>query len=140
MKKDPDVFVVLKDGDSHGEKDGTPLCVDVSEQMARHHKIDRCVRYVPADRVRVKEEPVKITMQGKVVSLSPIEHAGADWVRVKLGGGDCQAHVPGAVDDPKSPSSKEARGELGLLLKPVEAEKLTWGQKVTITVEIGGEE
>jgi hypothetical protein len=138
--KDPDVYVVLKDGDSHGERDGTPLCVDLSEQMARYHKIGRCVRYVPADQVVVKEESVKITLQAKVVSLGPVEVGGADWVRVKLGGADCQAHVPGSVADPKSPNSKEVKGELALLLKPIEAQKLAWGQKVTITVEIGEEQ
>jgi hypothetical protein len=44
---DPTVFVVLKEGTSHGTPDGTPLCVELTEETARHRKIGRCVRYVP---------------------------------------------------------------------------------------------
>jgi hypothetical protein len=138
--KDPDVFVVLKDGDSYGERDGTPLCVELSAEQAGYRKSGRCVRYVPADQVVVKEDPVKITLQAKIVSLTPTEIGAASWVRVKLGGADCQAHVPGQVDPSRSPESKEVKGELALLLKPIEAQKLAWGQQVTLVVEIGAAE
>ena len=46
---DPDVFVVLKEGDSHGTRHGTPLCVELTERDARARKIGRCVCYVPRD-------------------------------------------------------------------------------------------
>jgi hypothetical protein len=46
--QDPDVFVIFKEGDSHGTTDGTMLTADVDERMARYRKVGRCVRYVPA--------------------------------------------------------------------------------------------
>jgi hypothetical protein len=47
MTIDPTVFVVLKNGTSYGTTDGTPLCVALKEDEARHRKIGRCVPYVP---------------------------------------------------------------------------------------------
>jgi hypothetical protein len=46
--KYPDVYVVLKEGDSHGTEDGTPLTVDLHEDVARYRKVGKCLRYTPA--------------------------------------------------------------------------------------------
>jgi len=54
-KEHPDVFVVLKEGDSYGVKDGTPLCVDIDEGEARYRKIGHCVRYVPASQLHEEQ-------------------------------------------------------------------------------------
>ena len=56
---EPDVFVILKDGDSHGTREGTPLCVDLDERAARMTKVGRCVRYVPAEAAEVCRDRLK---------------------------------------------------------------------------------
>jgi hypothetical protein len=50
QNKAPDVFVVLKDGTSYGTEDGTPLCVELTENMARYRKIGLCLKYIPEAR------------------------------------------------------------------------------------------
>lgn len=67
---DPAVYVILKDGNSYGTRDGTPLCVDLDERTARMTKIGRCVRYVPDSVMRGVE-------QGMTAERSAI----VEWLR-----------------------------------------------------------
>jgi hypothetical protein len=87
-KRDPDVFVVLKDGTSYGTEDGTPLCVDVSEEMARHRKHGRCVRYVPEATLAAERARTDALVEA-LIAADPdaIERALIAFHRARTGGG-----------------------------------------------------
>ena len=79
----PDVWVVLKDGDSHGTKHGTPLTVDLDERIAHYRKCGPCVRYIPAARAeRALAALAAISMlDGSREWARTVARAGADGTR-----------------------------------------------------------
>ena len=66
---DPDVFVIFKEGDSHGTADGTMLTADVDERMARHRKVGRCVRYVPAESLETEQDRLRGLYHDESITL-----------------------------------------------------------------------
>ena len=84
---DPDVFVVLKEGDSHGTRAGTPLCVELDERTARYRKIGNCVRYIPASRIESLSAAslVDVIAQAIYAEEDGLGPAGSDDRRAAMG-------------------------------------------------------
>jgi hypothetical protein len=74
MDKDkaPDVFVVLKDGTSYDTEDGTPLCVELTGNMARYRKVGLCLKYVPEARAEKELNKLREKLRLANIALDEI--------------------------------------------------------------------
>jgi hypothetical protein len=70
---------------------------------------------------------MKIVLKGKIKSLTEHERAGESFVSVHL-------QPDGNVDTVLGPEAKKAHSDMYLYLKQVAAEKLKFGQELTVTV------